>query len=325
MEPLKIGILGAADIAQRRFLPALYKSKQFIFGGVAVADPERKERAEKFVEQYGGRMYSDYEELLQDPSIDAVYIPQPPSLHYKWAEKAILCGKHVLLEKPSTTQGCDTESLITLAKKKQVALCENYAFCYHRQIAEIKSVIESGELGELRLIRTAFGFPYRCGQDFRYQAALGGGALLDCGGYTLKAVQLFLGSSVEVMAAQSGMTEKHDVDMFGSAMLRNQDGLTAEIAFGMDNYYKCELEVWGSLGCLETKRIFTPPADMETEILIRGQKEEKILRVPPDDQFFHILERFAEAIYVPETAEKERASMLHQMQLVEAVRMKYAE
>lgn len=319
MDKIRIGILGAADIAERRFLPALQKAEAFDFAGVAVSGPERQKKAEKFVSAYGGKVYIGYEKLLLDPDIDAVYIPQPPALHYEWAKLAIACGRHILLEKPATTSLQHTQELVSLAREAGVAVAENYAFCYHRQVSEIRSVIESGQLGQLRLIRTAFGFPHRDSGDFRYHASLGGGALFDCGGYTLKAAQLFLGEELAVAASKLNYTDGHNVDLFGSATLENKEGLTAQVSFGMDNFYKCELEVWGSKGYVLAPRFFTPPADMEAVITVKTREGETALRVQADDQFLHMIENFAACIERPETAEQMRETMLRQMRLVDGI------
>ena len=119
-------------------------------------------------------------------------------------------------------------------------------FVYHTQLDWIRKKISEGTIGEVRLIRIDFGFPFRGANDFRYNKALGGGALLDCGGYTLKLASLFLGDSAKVTASQLNGKDGFEVDIYGSATLTNNEGLTAQVSFGMDNSYKCSLEVWGS-------------------------------------------------------------------------------
>ncbi len=319
MKKIAIGILGAADIAERRFLPALKKSDRFTLAGVAVSSVARQEKAEKFTAAYGGKVYIGYEALLCDAAVDAVYIPQPPALHYQWAKQAIACGKHVLLEKPATIRLEHTQELVRLAREAGTAIAENYAFCYHRQVAAIRSVIESGQLGELRLIRAAFGFPHRDSRDFRYEASLGGGALFDCGGYTLKAAQLFLGDDICVKTSKLNFTDSHEVDLFGSATLENIDGLTAQVSFGMDNCYKCELEVWGSKGYVLAPRFFTPPADLETTIMVKTGDGDETLQAGADDQFCHLIEVFADCIKDPQEAQRAAAAMLRQMKLVDEI------
>jgi dTDP-3,4-didehydro-2,6-dideoxy-alpha-D-glucose 3-reductase len=149
-------------------------------------------------------------------------------------------------------------------------------------------LIFEGEIGELRQIRTAFGFPYRGATDFRYHKRMGGGALLDCGGYPLKVSTCFLGNTARVMTANLTSTGEHDVDVFGSATLQNNEGITAQISFGMDNFYKCEVEIWGSKGFIFAPRIFTAPAN-EKVTLVLNNGEEKNLEIQENDQFLESL------------------------------------
>lgn len=338
MKKIRIGILGASDIAYRRFLPALKKVDGFEFVGVAVAESHewgggydeasyapllsaKKEKAQKFVDNFGGKIYVGYEKMMQLEEVDAVYIPLPPSLHYFWCHKALELGKHVLSEKPCTTSLEDTAQLIRLSEEKGLAINENYAFSMHKQIGKIKELIAEGAIGEVRLIRAAFGFPYRNATDFRYIKALGGGALLDCGGYVLKVARMFLGEDVRVLTSALHDLPKHDVDIYGSAVLADKNHSEAQLAFGMDNSYKCELEVWGSKACILAPRIFTPPADFEAQIIVKGQKEE-VFKVEPDDQFAHGIEFFGDCIGNEETKKAARKELLVQGQLVEDVRAK---
>ena len=320
MQKIRIGILGAADIAYRRFLPALRKTEKFEYVGVAVASESGRERAQKFVNDFGGSVHIGYENLLQMPNIDAVYIPLPPSLHYTWSYRALTMGKHILAEKPCTTSLEDTAALIRLAEEKQLVINENYAFTMHRQIRKIHELIAAGEIGELRLIRSAFGFPYRLADDFRYKKELGGGALLDCGGYAIKIAQLFLEGDIKVLTSVLHETEKHDVDMYGSVVLADRNQTEAQLAFGMDNAYKCELEVWGSKACIFAPRVFTPPAEMETKIIVKGQTE-RTIRVEPDDQFVHMIEYFGACMEDGEKRKQTREEIVKQARLVEAVKV----
>ena len=166
------------------------------------------------------------------------------------------------------------------------------------------------------MIRSAFGFPYRSATDFRYDKKMGGGALLDCGGYALKAVQLFTDGNVSVVTSALHHMDRHDVDMYGSAALIDKNRIEAQIAFGMDNSYKCELEIWGSRACILAPRIFTPPAEMETQIIVRGQSEE-IIKVMPDDQFARAVEFFGSCIEDPGTREQAGKDILRQSRLVD--------
>lgn len=286
---MNIGILGTAEIAFRRFLPALQKCSDDTYAGVASRTPEK---AIKFKEAFAGKIYDSYDALLADGSVDAVYVPLPPALHYEWGKKVLEAGKHLLMEKPFTTRLAETEELLKLAKEKHLTVHENYMFLYHSQLAQIKSMIADGELGEIRLFRMAFGFPKRAEGDFRYNKALGGGALLDCGGYPVRLAMELLGDTARVVQASLSQPEGYEVDLFGSAVLKNADGLCAQVSFGMDNAYQCQLEVWGSKATLIAPRIFTAPDGFSPQVLIRNAQGEQALQLEPDDSFYNSIKQF---------------------------------
>lgn len=333
---IKIGVICPAEIAFRRFMPALSRCEQFEYVGIASADEEEwfgnvlpgrdltvlaqeKSKAESFQKQYGGKIFAGYRALIHSDEIDALYVPLPPALHFKWAQTALQAGKHALVEKPSTARLEDTRALIALAKEKNLTLHENYMFIYHRQIGYVQDVITSGQLGDIRLYRLAFGFPFRGKQDFRYNRALGGSALLDCGGYTLKLASLLLGPSVRVTDAALGHREDLTVDLFGSATLRNDEGNTAQVSFGMDNSYKCELEVWGSTGKLVADRIFTAPVDFSPAVTIIRNQESETVKIEPDDQFYHSLQHFFGCVKNPTVRAENMRAIERQSILVDTV------
>lgn len=292
MKKIRLGILGTSEIAFRRFLPALKKHNEFEYIGVASRNIEK---TKSFVESYGGKGYSSYDELLQDKNIDAVYIPLPPALHFEWGKKALQAGKHILMEKPFCVNLQQTEELIELAKERNLAVHENYMFMYHKQLTKIKEIIDSGYLGKIRLYRIAFGFPMREKNDFRYNKELGGGALLDCGGYTLKLANYLLGDTTKVICSNL-VKENFEVDLYGNATLQNDEGITAQVSFGMDNAYKCELEVWGSKAILKAPRIFTAPDNFDVNLEIIDNNGIKNINVGIDNQFYNSILFFKECI-----------------------------
>ncbi|MGL5253585.1 MAG: Gfo/Idh/MocA family protein [Brevinema sp.] len=293
MTNIKLGILGASEIAFRRFLPALNKHKIFEYCGLASYSPEK---VGQFQNTFGGEFYPSYEALLDDSTINAVYIPLPPALHYKWAKKALQKGKHVLLEKPSTTKLSDTEDLIHLAQQNNLALYENYMFVFHKQLYILQELLQKKIIGNIREYRIDFGFPKRMQDDFRYDKSLGGGALLDCGGYPIKLASILLGDSIEIVYSSLTSPQGYNVDLFGTAVLKNNSNHIAKVSFGMDNAYKCSIEVWGSEGIIYTDRIFTAPEDFTPIILIKkGTTEEKIV-VDADDQFYRSIDYFYHCI-----------------------------
>lgn len=331
MNKIRIGVVCPSEIAFRRFLPALQKIREFSYVGVAYADKSEwmgitpteqmmeveREKAQKFADRYGGQVFKGYAALLESDVIDAIYIPLPPALHYRWAKKALECGKHTFVEKPSTTSLADTTALVELARKKRLALHENYMFQYHSQIMWIQEKLRDGVIGDIRLIRLGFGFPKRAQGDFRYNKQLGGGALLDCGGYTIRLASMLLGDTAKITAAVLNYVEDCEVDMFGSAMLQNEQGVTAQLAFGMDNSYKCELELWGSKGRIVAPRIFTAPDGFISTVEIKNSKDiVEEYQIEPDDSFAKSIAVFLQAISFGKTREQVNLAIIRQSKFI---------
>lgn len=311
MKKLRIGILGPADIAKRRMLPAILKSDMFEYAGCAVANKEERMiipyscedliirkteesiiKADKLKEEFGGKTYIGYENMLASSEIDAVYIPLPPILHFYWAKKALLNNIHVLLEKPFTTSFKDTKELVEIAKNKNLALFENFAFIYHSQIEKIQDIINAGQIGDLRIIRSNFGFPFRSKNDFRYKKVLGGGALFDCGCYTIKMAQILMGSDISILNSVLITNSEYDVDIYGSVTVINDKNVIAQLSFGMDQNYCCELEIFGNKGFLKSSRIYTAPDNYSVKLIVRTGSDEIIYNIEPMNQFEKSLNNF---------------------------------
>ena len=332
---IRIGVLGTASIAERRMIPAILKCPGAEYAGVAVAtreetgtgcteeefEPARQRKAEKaqaFVSAFGGEAVTGYEAMLRRTDIDAVYIPLPPALHFRWIMAALKHGKHVISEKPLTVTDAQAREAVREAEARGLALTENYGFCHHRQMQLIRETADSGAIGELRLVRAAFCFPHREESDFRYNKALGGGALLDCGGYTVRGATEILGEHTDVVCSDLTVTPGHEVDIYGSATLRNEDGLCAQLTFGMDNAYICELEVLGSTGSITATRAYTAPDGFGAPVIIRrGNETEE--RHEADDQFGATIRVFLDCIADEAARKKEYGRMLLQSALAEKI------
>jgi len=315
---IRLGIIGCSEIAFRRFMPAVKAVSDIQV--VAVAEEYDATKLAPFCEEYGLEGMNSFEELIRRTDIDAVYVPQPPALHYKWAKMALENGKHVLIEKPSTTSYVQSKELVDLAKKQGVALHENYMFQYHAQIAEIQRIIESGEIGELRLIRANFGFPLRAQNDFRYVASLGGGAVMDAAGYPIKLATILLGDTAKVDTAHVNGLDGYEVDMFGSVTMSNDDGVVCQIGYGMDCGYQCNLEVWGSKGRLFVDRVFTAPPEFKPVLNVICGNETRNVDVEPDNHFTHSIEAFVNEVHSTDAREKMYDSIVLQAKLVESVK-----
>lgn len=339
---MKIGILSPSEIAFRRFMPAINSCPNIEFAGIAIASKEEwftnssnfdydevkkteEEKANKFIENYGGKIYYSYDNMLHDNDIDSIYIPLPPALHGKWGKAALKNGKNAFVEKPSTTSLKETEELVELAKKNNLVVMENYMFIYHKQLEEIMNYIKNGIIGKVKKYTISFGFPRRSTNDFRYQKNLGGGAIIDCGGYTIKYANMILGGNAELKYAKLINDDiKQDIDIFGNGIYTYGKDIV-EVQFGMDNDYRCMLEVWGSEGTLKTNRVLTAPAGYIPTLMItkNGVTDEKELS--EDDTFFKSIQRFMKCIDNADERNTVYNEILKQASLIDEFRAKAGE
>lgn len=291
---IRIGVLGGASIAERYIIPAIQQmSEKFELVGIA---SRSEENATRFADKFNIKGVTGYQNLIDQDEIDAVYIPLPNGLHYEWIKKALKSDLHVLVEKSLACSFSEVEELTRLARLRNLALIENFQFRFHSQLKEIRRVLNSGRIGELRCIRSSFGFPPFSDEDnIRYNRELGGGALLDAGAYTLKASQIFMGLDCKVSAASSFVDEEKGVDIWGGGFVQsNSSDLFSEIAFGFDHHYQCSIDLWGSKGKLSTNRIFTAPPGYKPTLKIENQDGIEEFILEQDHHFCNMLNYFHE-------------------------------
>ncbi|MFD3945997.1 Gfo/Idh/MocA family protein [Streptomyces sp. NPDC058579] len=253
-----MAVLGCADFARRRMLPAFAACDGLALSAVASRDHAK---ARALADDYGCRALHGYTAALEDDDIEAVYIPLPAALHADWIRASLLAGKHVLAEKPLATTPDETAELLDLARSKGLALVENVLFPHHSQHTRARELVRSGAIGELRFFQAAFTVPRRPGDDIRYRADLGGGALWDVGVYPVRAALFALGEDLSVAGAVAVRDAERDVDTGGTALLHTPSGVSGQLAFGLDDAYRSVYTYTGTEGRLTVEPAFTPPAD----------------------------------------------------------------
>mgnify|MGYP001199395660 CR=1 FL=1 len=317
---IKIGVLGCADIAKRFLIPALIESPGFNLVGIA---SRTKKKANLFAKLFDTNAFHNYESLLDD-QIDAVYIPLPNGLHFNWIKKALEKDLHVLVEKSLACSLKEVIELNKIAKERKLVLLENFQFRFHSQLEYIKNKIKNGELGEVHLIRSSFGFPpFNDKDNIRYNKEIGGGSLLDAGAYTLKVSQIFLGENIFVDSAQLTYSDEYEIDISGSGLLKQKDGkATAQVAFGFNHFYQNCLEVWGSKGRIKAKRIFTAGPDIEPPIHEEDNQHSKLIYLHKDNHFNNMLLHFSSLISGSKELDNEYNQNFNQARLIEEFRKK---
>ena len=319
MKQINIGILGCANIAQRFIIPTLRNMEEFNITGIA---SRTKEKADSFANEFNIKAFYNYESLLNEKNLNAIYIPLPNSLHYKWIKQALHKQLHILVEKPMACELEEVEELNNLAKEKKLVLIENFQFRFHLQLKYIKGLVDSGKIGELRSIRSSFGFPpLPESHNIRYVKELGGGSLLDAGAYPIKISQIFLGNDLTVQSANLNHEHNQEVDIWGSAYIKQNSGsLASHIAFGFDNFYQNCLELWGSKGKIYTNRIFTAAPGFEPIVEIETNDGKELIKLPSDHHFKNMLKYFYTQIVLKESLEDEYIQNINQARLIKELR-----
>jgi predicted dehydrogenase len=217
-----MGTLGAARITNQALVKPARANPEVELVAVAARD---RGRAEQYAAKRGiPRVLDDYAAVVEDPEIDAVYIPLPNSLHAEWTERALAAGKHVLCEKPFASNAAEGERVAATAAATDLVVMEAFHYRYHPVAEKILEVVRSGEIGQLQAVATTMCIPLPRPSDIRYQLDLAGGAVMDVGCYAIHMNRLFAGGEPEVVSA-SARTLKPDVDRWMRAKLRYPDGV----------------------------------------------------------------------------------------------------
>lgn len=310
---VRVGVLGCADIARRRMLPAL--AGQPLVDLVAVASRDLV-KARSFAEPFGCEAVQGYERLLARADIDAVYIPLPTAMHAEWTLRALAAGKHVLCEKPCVTGPAEAARVVAAARERGLLVMESFMFLHHGQHARVRDLLRDGAIGELREVTAQFGIPAP-------PAAAGGArlsSLLETGVYPLRAARLFAGECLDVLGATLSLDPDTGSDVAGGALLRSAPGVTARLSFGWERAYRCTYELWGSEGVLTLDRAFTTP-DTHVPVL-RLERGGSLRELPlrPERQFENTAGAFARAVLRGTGFDEHTDDIRRQAALVDEVR-----
>lgn len=265
------GILGTARI-NRRLIPAFRASTRGQLYAVASRDLAR---ATAHAREYGiPRAVQGYHTLLDDPSIQAVYIALPNSEHVPWTLAAIAAGKHVLCEKPLALDPHDVDRVAAAAAAAKVVVEEGFMYRHEPLTARTVGLVNDGAIGTIRAIVSGFTFALEATANIRLDASLGGGALWDIGCYPVTYAQLLAGHEPKMVFGTAHWTES-GVDEEFMGMLRFDEGMTANIYAGFRSEYRTWLEILGTSGAMTVPNPFRPGA-RETIELERGGRTEHI-------------------------------------------------
>ncbi|WP_289031742.1 Gfo/Idh/MocA family oxidoreductase [uncultured Paraglaciecola sp.] len=255
MRMINWGVLGPGAIANT-FATAMKVSPK---GKITAVASRSQERAEAFAKQYDiDNIYTNYEALLNDPSIDVIYIATPHSFHFEKAKQCLQAGKHVLVEKPCTVTAAQMQYLVDLAKANKVLLQEGVWSRFMPVLSQAKRSIEQGIIGDIQYIQSNIGFAFQNREQPKERLAkpeLAGGALLDLGIYSISLSQYFLGEHPSVIQSTGKLTEQ-GVDEQEMVTLSYASGVYAQFSSSMAAHASNSMHIVGSQGYLVLPHCF---------------------------------------------------------------------
>lgn len=293
-QKIRWGILGCARIVEKAIIPAFLESKNGILYGIASRD---QKRAEDWAKKYHIPMYfQDYQELIKDSSIDAIYIPLPNFLHAKWSIIASCSGKHVLCEKPMAMNAEEAAEMIRAASRHDVLLMEGFMYRFHPQIWKALDFIKKGGIGYLKTFHASLSSNVKKNeQEYRLCSYMGGGSLYDMGCYTISAARLFFGEEPISVFARAHIDSQHGVDMTTSILLEFQDGRFAFCDSSFESHFQSRIFAVGNRGTISLNCAFSAK-DVDAEIeIINGHKKRTVI-IPRTNMFTTMIEHFGECI-----------------------------
>ena len=308
---MKIGIMGCSNIAQREIVPAIKSMDNLSLVGFGSSNREKRKT---FSKEWGVVGYS-YEDLLGADDVEGVYVSLPVGMHYQWGKRVLESGKHLLLEKTFTTTLAEAQKLFELAEKKNLIVKEALMYKHHPLFSIVHEKIP--ELGDVFEVAAYFGIPSLPEGNFRNQASLGGGAVLDALVYPLSFALSILGEEAKLVDKVIDFDQQRGIDVKG--LVRLQMGQTiAQVGYGFDLGYRNEYTIWGSKGVLRAERVFSRPAQFSNTVVIdrSGQKEE--FEIPAANHFSLMLDDFCSGSR--SSLVNGREDVLRRINLIEQIR-----
>jgi len=281
------GVLGVANIAVKKVLPAMQRGEWCEIAAIASRDLQKAERAAK--ELGIGKAYGSYEELLADPEIEAVYNPLPNHLHVPWSIKAAEAGKHVLCEKPISLTVPEAISLLRTRDRTGVKIEEAFMVRTHPQWCKAIDLVRTGKIGTLRSVMGYFSYFNRDPKNIRNIPEYGGGALMDIGCYLVYASRLIFGEEPARVVANIERDPEMGTDILTSGILHFPSGQSIFTCSTQVAPYQ-RVQIIGTKGRIEIEIPFNAPPDKQCRIFrdeggdLSGRSAE-VLEFPICDQY----------------------------------------
>jgi predicted dehydrogenase len=321
MNKVRWGVVGAAKIATVKVIPAMQQGEHSTVTAIASRDHGKARQA---AEKLGiAKAYGSYEELLDDPEIDAVYNPLPNHLHVPWSIRAAERGKHVLCEKPIALSAAEARTLVETRNRTGVKIQEAFMVRTHPQWLKARDLVNDGRIGDVRVMMGAFSYYNDDPANIRNQADIGGGALMDVGCYLVNTSRFILGREPDRLMGIVNRDPTMKTDRVTSMML-DYGGIhvigtcsTQMVAFQT-------IQILGTRGRIEIKIPFNAPPDRPCYVVLDSGKDlfgggQETLEFPICNQYTIQGDLFSKAILTGTKEPQPLEDAVRNMECIEAI------
>jgi xylose dehydrogenase (NAD/NADP) len=318
--PTRWGVISTAKIGRGTVIPAIKASRN---GKVLAIASRNLEQARKTADELGiERAYGSYEELLADPDVDAIYNPLPNDIHAEWSIAAAKAGKPTLCEKPLALNAAQAQEVADAFRAQNVLLAEAFMYRYHPQHARARQLIDSGELGPLKLIDVCFTFSLAETEtkNIRLKPERGGGGLMDVGCYCVNLCRMMAGQEPEEVTAEAVYGTQTGVDELFVGTLRFPNGVLAHFDCGVRADFRNSYSLVCQQGVIKADLAFRPVDGGEATLQVqRNRSNKETITIPASHQYVMMIEDFSDAVQQGRKTTYDPADSVKNMRVLDAL------
>jgi len=294
MKKVRWGVLSTAKIGREKVIPAMQASQ---FCDIVAIASANKDKAQAEAKQLNiPKVFNAYEELLNDPDVDAVYIPLPNHLHVQWAIRALEAGKHVLCEKPIGISFEEAQQLLNVSKQNpHLKIMEAFMYRFHPQWLHAKTMVKEGRIGKLQTIQSFFSYYNVDPGNIRNQKDTGGGGMHDIGCYCISQSRFIFGKEPERVLGIVEFDPELQTDRMASGMLDFSTG-TATFTCSTQLVPYQRVNILGTEARIEIEIPFNAPVDASTRIWLHSKNGSEEIAFEAINQYTIQGDLFSKAI-----------------------------
>lgn len=294
---INISLVYVGDHAIRNIIPTLLSSPYYNIKGLYFRT-KNKNILKQFKDY---KIYKNYRDAINDKDVECIYISSPNNSHFKISLEALKKNKHVICEKPLSTNFSNILKLTKQSLKSRKYIFEAFMFEYHQQFIKLKKLLSRKDIGKILTLTSRFGYPHLDKKNIRYQKKLAGGSFFDNACYLIRSTYLLLGDSLININGRIKYEKKYQVDIGGSCLINYKSDVSAFLDWGMGRAYSNEIDIWTEKYRIKVYRSFSKTKDLKTQIILIDSKGDVIsLKIKKMNHFSKMFENFYKKIQTKE-------------------------